>query len=954
MDCPLQLRQDILDYAVERTEAVVRRFLPGFRVPGFFAGYRTGPHDAAEVLHVLTLLRGMGMRTVCGEASDEVMLRLLRQIDGVRTETFYSYRVAEAMLCLGGLSALEQRGFSSQEIVNLRFATDSTHLYDPATRSLGGWSANYWAVLTRCEHNRMRLGLLPSADSQALYHEARTRTERMLRESELGFFDDCPNGSGRFDIYSADVYLFLEPIAQLFDNALMEHNIRAHVRLLETLALENGCLIAWGRSIGALSVCMTVELGALSLRNGMAADPARTLRLMRHAFNAFKANWLRDDLMASHRDGMTEGYRGVYRLLQMTLDCLAKLLAAAHLLEGAPPTVAASAPTPALDLFPHVDTLIAFETRRKAAVWMFRNRFLTFQLPLVAGFNADYVAWLHGPGVFENPVESPMICGVPRVATAQGEFFSADLPASYRKFPDGLEAVFETWHRSPARAISKSLGLKLAAAVAAGSAAPGDESGLKGTRRVRFTVEDDTICVCEHWTFDSAPGATAADAIEGISLDIPESTRPLVLEILPCPGCAADSAPTSGKPPELPGVTQSVVAVEGMPEWRSAWGGLRRLHQIHFQPARDIHFAWKLRPALRVAVAPADHDYLQALYGAMPAGAVELHDVPSHQAARHMSRPVRDMLGNADILHMGWPEHLIDPGTMPLPEFDARQLEFIRKVGESPVKVVWTMHNRRPHNPVWRGTRGDELYRAWAAVADAVIHHSNCGMELMRKELPYKPDAIHVVIPHGHYGAQMAVTQPRPALETLLGIPHAAPGQMRFGVLGRAQKEKQVDMIVRAFMRAARPDQLLLLTAHPYETDVTGDPRIVLLPRNGWFTREIIAAQVHACDALVSAHLHGESYLTSGTIADSIGAGIPMLANDWNFFVETLGDSALWHNNTEDGLTELFRTVSHEDLQRCKAATAALGPRFAWQALAPRTLKLLRRLGPLREAVQRG
>ena len=38
------------------------------------------------------------------------------------------------------------------------------------------------------------------------------------------------------------------------------HRLKA-CRLLEDIALENGAFVAWGRSIGPLSVCMTAELG---------------------------------------------------------------------------------------------------------------------------------------------------------------------------------------------------------------------------------------------------------------------------------------------------------------------------------------------------------------------------------------------------------------------------------------------------------------------------------------------------------------------------------------------------------------------------------------------------------------------------------------------------------------------------------------------------------------------
>ncbi|HSI83734.1 MAG TPA: hypothetical protein VK970_08115, partial [Candidatus Methylacidiphilales bacterium] len=524
MESSHQLRQEIITYILQRTEALVHRFLPGFHIPGFMAGYRTNSYDTADLLYLLLGLRELRIDEVCGEKIVDVMPRLLKRIDGPRTETFYSFRVAEVILSLGGLDALT--GLSESEKNNLRTAVDSTHILNPETGELKGWAANYWAVLARCEYNRQRLGLL--ADSTIL-DKALANTARILAGNPLGYFDDSSSGDGRYDIYSADVHLFIEPFYHLFDKELIERNLKVHVDLLEAIALENGASFGWGRSIGALSVCLTMELGALSLRRGMAANPARTLNLIRHAFEQYKSFWMKDDLIAAHRDGMTEAYRGVKRLLQMTLDCLSKLVAVAHLLEGVedPAPMESGSDKGCAVLFPEIDILIPFEQKRNAAVWMFRNRHLTFQLPLISGVNADYAAWLHGPGVFENPVESPLVCGVPRLATVDGEFFSYGLPTSCVKIPNGIQLVFDCWQRTS-----------------------GQAEAPKASRRVKLQVEGDTVVGSELWSLDTTN-------IQAVSFQIAEAARPLLLSI------------EAEHQHDLPSHSQTVVDVEGMPEWRS-------------------------------------------------------------------------------------------------------------------------------------------------------------------------------------------------------------------------------------------------------------------------------------------------------------------------------------------------------------------------------------------------
>jgi len=844
------MRQVLIRFVHDRAAAIIERFFPDLNLCGCIAGHRFSFMDVADLAAVLGHLHRLGIVEIAGHEIPAALRHLLRQIDGPATNTFYSYRVAETLQVLSGLG-----GFTPAEQDNLRHAIDSTEIYDREKKELRGYPNNYWAVLARCELGRQRLGLL--ADD-ALLNESLARVRQLLTRNPLGFFDDSRELTGRYDIYSADTLLFLLPLREQLGTAVFDPLLRRHVELLETIALENGAFYAYGRSIGALSVCLTMELGALAVREGLTRDPDRLRGLVANAFAKFQ-DWWSADLVNAHRGAMTEGYRGQHRLLQMSLDLLIKVAFVAEQLDETP----AGPP-----VFPATDTYVRFD-ERGAGLWMFRNEYFAFQLPVVDGSNADYGAWLHSPGLFENPVESPLICGVPR-----------------------------SWHAGKATSVTG-----LPTAVTKG---PGSLTLTWPNRTVTFRVAGDEVVAEEHWRFTELP--------EAISFAIPESRRPLTLQIES--GCRYH---------------QHIVDVTGMSAWRSCWGELRRVREVNFVPAREIRFTWRLRPVLRVTNTPGDHDYNRALYDQMP---VVERRLAHGRCPNDMT--VAAIVGDSEVLHIGWPEHLFAPHGLAEAEFDRRYLAFVADLGRSGVKIVWTMHNRRPHT--WAPARGRQLYRAWAAIADGVIHHSRWGLELMRTELPFKATARHVVIPHGHFGAQMPAQKTRADLEQEYGLP---PCALRFGVLGRPQKEKQVDLIVRAFMMAARPDQQLFVTAHPIATDVSADPRVILAPREQWLTRASIAGHVQVCDALVSAHT-GDTYLTSGTFADAIGAGIPMVANEWEFFREMLGDAAFYHDNTEAGLAQLFARLTGADIARGKAAFRALQPRFAWPGLAAQTLAVLR------------
>jgi hypothetical protein len=167
---------------------------------------------------------------------------------------------------------------------------------------------------------------------------------------------------------------------------------------------------------------------------------------------------------------------------------------------------------------------------------------------------------------------------------------------------------------------------------------------------------------------------------------------------------------------------------------------------------------------------------------------------------------------------------------------------------------------------------------------------------------------------------------------------------MRFGLLGRAQPEKQAEMIMRAFSKGARDGQQLVLTAYDDKMPKPTDPRNIFLPRKEWMSREDIAENSRLCDALVSAHI-GDSYLTSGMPADAIGAGIPMLVPHWGYFDETFGEAAFYHDNSEDSLAVLFASITPEQLRAKHEAVVALQPRHDWSTIAEQTLALYRSLG---------
>jgi hypothetical protein len=535
------LRSQILGFVQERTDAIIRRFLPDLQWPRLFAGYAVARNDVAYLAHLIAALHELGVREVAGHATSEIISAAMRQVDGAAAESFASFSIAESLLPFGpfrGNPILQE--FTEIQRTNIIEAVDSTHIYDPQTNRLRGLPNNYWAVLARCEFRRQELGLL---DDDSALKLAIAMVRQALEHNPLGFFDDSNSFLGRYDCYSAYTFLILEPLWPLLDADVLDRSLRAHTRLLESIAMENGASVVWGRSIGALSVCLTMEMGATAMHLKLAEDPTRMLGIIANAFAQFRT-WFADDLIIAHRGRMTFKYRDAHRLLQMSLDCLDKLCATARHLSVAEGPPAADMPL----LFPPRDEWISFGDRN-AGVWMYRRASLAFQFAVVDddGAMADYVPWFRGPGVFENPVDSPMLSGVPRVFLDDAEFMSDGLPTLVEKHPDQLRLVYDGF-RGTQR---------------------GDSRRLTGRREVTYTIRGGQIMAGERWSFDTVPTA--------LSLDIAEADRPLTF-VVNCP-----------TPYHV-----STVAVEGMQAWRSFWGELRQLHQVRFEPAREITFTYTL------------------------------------------------------------------------------------------------------------------------------------------------------------------------------------------------------------------------------------------------------------------------------------------------------------------------------------------------------------------------
>jgi len=807
-------------FVVAKLEALVHEHLRDLRIPRVFAGHPVAPDVRADLAFTVGLLGTFGVGSVAGRPLLDALEAILRPIDGPGTNTFFSYRVAETLLRHPGL--LDRFDGTVRHAV--LEACDSTSAL-PALEA-GRLPRNYGAVLLRCETARQRLGL--DVDSTVL-GDLTERTTALLSRNAGGHLDDSQSGIGRYDIYSGDIYLFTEPMAADLGD-VWTRGARSALDLVERVSATNGAAFTWGRSIGALASCLTIELAGLAATHDLGADAGAWIRRGEHAFDRIGDWFAADGLITAHQHRSTFAYRGPFRRLQMTLDCLGKLVDTAVALQRAgdvPPS------DEGVDLFPDRDELIRFEDERRAAVWTYRSRDLAFVLPLVGSTVSDYLPAPRNPGLFEVPVDADLPTAVPVLFRDGVRHTSGMVPASVGKAPAELRVVYDGFPRSRQFEVP--------------AEAP---PPLPGRRSVRYRVEGRTLHADEelHLDADSLPDALAVQVVE-------TAGRPLRVDFR----CDQPHATT-------------IVDVAGLKEYRSFWAELPTVHQIDVDPAPVVRLGWSVTPKLRILTTERNHHYTRTVFDPLlAAGAV----VEAQVSRRRLPGDTFD-LSQWDLFHLHWPEWYL--------ERDVRRHEAaVARLQAAGVRIVWTQHNLVPHD---KDPRLPEISAVWAAAADGVIHHSAYGRRRVEERYAYRAGAVHRVIPHPSFGGP-----PGGSDDTGAGDERRRDLPIRLGILGAPRAEKDVQAVLDAFAATTRADLELHVWSLRGDEVVPDDPRIHAEAYR-MVDRAVYDKRLRSLDALVLPFAEADM-ITTGTVGDVIGAGIAGITSGWGYLAEALGDAAI-------------------------------------------------------------
>jgi hypothetical protein len=234
----------------------------------------------------------------------------------------------------------------------------------------------------------------------------------------------------------------------------------------------------------------------------------------------------------------------------------------------------------------------------------------------------------------------------------------------------------------------------------------------------------------------------------------------------------------------------------------------------------------------------------------------------------------------------------------------------------------------RPHRPL---DRADELYQTFASAARVVIHHSEWGRRVVTDRFRFRDDAVHVVLPHGHFGdvGASAGQSDRVTVEAELGI---APCALRIAIVGAPRVDKQTTAFMRAFAATTRSDVQLLVLSLADHDEVPDDPRIVAKPYE-FVPRAEYNRRLSAVDVIALPFDPDGQMLTTGVVADVVGLGLPAIVSEWPYLRETLGDAALSYSSGAE-LTALIDSLSATQLQEARQGSIARQQAMSWQNIA--------------------
>lgn len=344
----------------------------------------------------------------------------------------------------------------------------------------------------------------------------------------------------------------------------------------------------------------------------------------------------------------------------------------------------------------------------------------------------------------------------------------------------------------------------------------------------------------------------------------------------------------------------------------------------------------RFQPSLAVYFVPYvdDNPYQRLLKDALAGERVRVQG--ANNVAFLLRAPGRRLLPGRGIVHLHW---LPAQGYRSLPSalHMLMCMLVLRRAGH---KLVWTVHNLRPHDAPhpWLNTM---FSFAVARLVHALIAHADSLRLAVERQLLVSRERIHS-IPHGNYIGEYPNVVTRQQARERVGI---AEGSTCFAFVGYMKPYKGIERLLRAFSLVRDPNARLLL-AGPVVSVVYGDSieaaartdRRVVMDRR-YIPREELQLFMNAASVLVFPF---RQVFTSGSIVLAMSFGKPCIAADGPFARELLANQGnfLYDASSRGALAGTLREAIRRDpaeLELIGRRNYALAKQWSWEYVAQQT-----------------
>ena len=172
-------------------------------------------------------------------------------------------------------------------------------------------------------------------------------------------------------------------------------------------------------------------------------------------------------------------------------------------------------------------------------------------------------------------------------------------------------------------------------------------------------------------------------------------------------------------------------------------------------------------------------------------------------------------LKSIDLCHFHWPEAFLNAPSLYkrirglfLLYFKIKLLKVLK------VKIVWTVHNFRPHEKYGDTTLEALFYKFWLKNVDALIFLSRASQKNFF--INYSTEIESVVIPHGHYQDTFKAIVPSSYLKNLFSIEE---NDFVFGHYGLIRRYKNIPKLIKEFKKLSGDNYKLIVAGSVHKAD---------------------------------------------------------------------------------------------------------------------------------------